>query len=69
MDDVDPYKSHEDIEQLREDQEKYGAANTSTDVRKGATGGSWRKILMKILKSDTVFCRGIQRSFMGTSEV
>jgi len=40
---VDPYKSHEDIEQPRADQEKYGASNTSIDVREGSTGGSWKK--------------------------
>lgn len=43
QDDVDPYKSHEHIEQPREDQEKNGAANTSTDVREETTGGSWWK--------------------------
>jgi hypothetical protein len=43
VDDVDPYKSHEHIEQPREDQEKNGAANTSTDVREETTGGSWWK--------------------------
>jgi hypothetical protein len=32
----------------------------------GAPGG---KLLMKILKSEIVFCGGIQKSFMGTLEV
>ena len=40
MEDVDPYKSDEDMEQSQAYQEKYEAANTSTDVREGATGGS-----------------------------
>ena len=37
MEDVDPNKSHGDIEQTQADKEKYGATNTSTDVREGAT--------------------------------
>ena len=44
MEDVDPYNSHEDIEQPSADQEKNGAAKTrSTDVREGGTGGSWKQ--------------------------
>ena len=46
MDDVDPYNSHEDIELPHADQEKYGEANTSTDVKEGATGAPGRKLLM-----------------------
>jgi len=41
VEDVDPYNSHEDIEQPRAGQEKYCAVNTkSTDVKEGATGGT-----------------------------
>lgn len=43
MEDIDPYKSQEDIEQSLTDQEKYRAANTNTDGRERAIGGSWKK--------------------------
>lgn len=50
MEDVDPYKSHEDMEEPQAYREKYDAANTSTDVREGATRGSWRKTPYEELK-------------------
>ena len=50
MDDVYPYKSQKDIEQPRADQEKYGAANASIDVREGAIRGSWKKTHYRYFK-------------------